>query len=188
MSTADSGKTRDLPQGDLKLLESDIAQRLLASAIPARFAYTAVDGTPRVLPTWFHWTGEELVMPTFVSAPHVRRPAARLRALRAHPDVAITIDTEAFPRMCFSSGAGHRSSRWMAWCRSTGWPRATTSEKKPAPPISPRWMFRARGWRASRCAPPGLGSSIFSSDCRERWAARRLNWGENDAPFGRDAR
>ncbi|MGE3600131.1 MAG: pyridoxamine 5'-phosphate oxidase [Dehalococcoidia bacterium] len=87
----------NLPQGDLKLLECEIAQRLLGSAIPARFAYTAVDGTPRVLPTWFHWTGEELVMPTFVSAPHVRRPAARLRTLRAHPDVAITIDTESFP-------------------------------------------------------------------------------------------
>jgi hypothetical protein len=60
-----------LPQGDLKLLESDIAKRLLASTIPARFAYTSRDGTPRVLPTWFQWTGEELVMGTFVSAPHV---------------------------------------------------------------------------------------------------------------------
>jgi hypothetical protein len=37
------------------------------------------------------------VMPTFVRAPHVARPAARLRALRAHPDVAISIDTESFP-------------------------------------------------------------------------------------------
>jgi hypothetical protein len=36
-------------------------------------------------------------MPTFVRAPHVGRPAARLRALRAHPDVAISIDTESFP-------------------------------------------------------------------------------------------
>ena len=36
-------------------------------------------------------------MGTFVAAPHVRRPAARLAALRANPDVAITIDTETFP-------------------------------------------------------------------------------------------
>jgi hypothetical protein len=50
-----------------------------------------------VLPTWFQWTGEELVMGTFVSAPHVKRPATRLAALRANPDVAITIDTETFP-------------------------------------------------------------------------------------------
>jgi hypothetical protein len=36
-------------------------------------------------------------MPTFVRAPHVARPAARLAALRAKPDVAICIDTESFP-------------------------------------------------------------------------------------------
>ncbi len=86
-----------LPQGDLRLLESDVAKRLLASTVPARLAYTATDGTPRVLPTWFHWTGDELVMPTFVAAPHVRRPAGRLGALRSRPDVAVTIDTEGFP-------------------------------------------------------------------------------------------
>jgi hypothetical protein len=36
-------------------------------------------------------------MPTFIAAPHVRHPAGRLRALRAHPDVAVTIDTESSP-------------------------------------------------------------------------------------------
>lgn len=86
-----------LEQGDLGLLESDVAQRLLASRIPARFAYVAADGTPRVLSTWFHWTGEILAMPTFIAAPHVRHPARRLRVLRAHPDVAVTIDTETSP-------------------------------------------------------------------------------------------
>lgn len=85
------------PQGDLSLLESDVAQELLASALPARVAYVARDGTPRVVPTWFQWTGRELVMPTFVTAPHVRRPAARLRDLRANPDVAVSIDTESQP-------------------------------------------------------------------------------------------
>ena len=86
-----------LGQGDLRLLESEIAQRLLSSRIPARFAYLATDGTPRVLATWFHWTGEVLAMPTFLAAPHVRHAAGRLRALRANPDVAVTIDTETFP-------------------------------------------------------------------------------------------
>jgi hypothetical protein len=85
------------PQGDLRLLETDVARRLLASTIPARFAYLAPDGTPRVIPTWFTWTGGELVMPAFVTAPHVRHPARRLEALRAHPAVAVTIDTEGFP-------------------------------------------------------------------------------------------
>jgi hypothetical protein len=86
-----------LRQGEIALLESDVAQRLLASTIPARFAYIARDGTPRVVATWFHWTGEVLAMPTFVAAPHVSHAAGRLRALRANPDVAVTIDTESFP-------------------------------------------------------------------------------------------
>jgi hypothetical protein len=86
-----------LRQGDLQLLETDVARRLLASRIPARFAYIAADGTPRVLATWFVWTGEVLAMPTFVAAPHVRHPAGRIRALRANPNAAVTIDTEAFP-------------------------------------------------------------------------------------------
>src|SRR6266536_5594412 len=86
-----------LKQGDLGLLESEVAGRLLLSRIPARFAYVATDGTPRVLATWFHWTGEVLAMPTFVAAPHVRHAAGRLRALRANPCAAVTIDTETFP-------------------------------------------------------------------------------------------
>jgi hypothetical protein len=86
-----------LAQGDLKLLDSEVAQRLLSSTIPARLAYIATDGTPRVIATWFSWTGEELVMSTFLAAPHVHRPATRLGALRTHPDVAVTIDTDNFP-------------------------------------------------------------------------------------------
>ena len=86
-----------LAQGDVRLLETEIARRLLSSRIPARVAYVAADGTPRVLATWFHWTGEVLSMPTFLAAPHVRHPPARLRALRANPQVAVTIDTEMFP-------------------------------------------------------------------------------------------
>lgn len=87
----------DLPQGDLGLLDSEVARELLGSAVPARMAYVAQDGTPRVVPSWFHWTGEELVMPTFLSAPHVQRPARRLEALRANPAVAVSIDTDSFP-------------------------------------------------------------------------------------------
>jgi hypothetical protein len=70
---------------------------LLASAIPARVAYTAKDGTPRIAASWFQWTGGELVMPTFIQAPHVAAPARRLAALRARPDVAVSIDTESTP-------------------------------------------------------------------------------------------
>jgi hypothetical protein len=98
MSTQDTtGGPPALPQGDLRLLETEQARRLLTAPLPARYAYTAKDGTPRVLPSWFHWTGDELVMPTFLAAPHVRSPARRLAALRVNPDVAVTIDTEQSP-------------------------------------------------------------------------------------------
>ncbi|WP_454198735.1 pyridoxamine 5'-phosphate oxidase family protein [Nocardia sp. Marseille-Q1738] len=81
---------RALPQGDLRLLDTDIAQRLLAANIPARLAFTAADGTPRVLPVNFWWNGTELVMTGFA-------PSKRSRMLRARPDVAITIDTNDAP-------------------------------------------------------------------------------------------
>jgi hypothetical protein len=87
-----------IPQGSLELLDTPVARKLLASAIPARVAYTAKDGTPRIVPTWFRWTNGELVMPTYIQAPHIPAPGARrLGALRARPDVAISIDTGTEP-------------------------------------------------------------------------------------------
>jgi hypothetical protein len=86
-----------LPQGSPELLDSPLARTLLASAIPARVAYTAKDGTPRIVASWFQWTDGELVMPTFIRAPHIAAPARRLTALRARPDVAVSIDTEGSP-------------------------------------------------------------------------------------------
>jgi hypothetical protein len=94
---SDEHDTATLPQGDLRLLDSPVAVRLLGQAIPARLAYTTEDGTPRVVPTWFHWTGEELVMPTYYAAPHIRRPARRIASLRANPAVALSIDTADQP-------------------------------------------------------------------------------------------
>ena len=42
------------PQGDLALLEDPIAQNLLNGQTVMRLAYTWTDGTPRVVPHWFH--------------------------------------------------------------------------------------------------------------------------------------
>jgi len=67
-------------------MEDPVAQRLLASANPARLAYVAHDGTPRVVPVGFHWDGETLIVGT---APK----AAKVSALQANPAVALTIDT-----------------------------------------------------------------------------------------------
>lgn len=95
--TATSGER--LRQGDPRLLRTDLAQRLLHSTIPARLAFVWTDGTPRIVPTWFHWTGEEIVMPTYIAGPEIgiRHPAARIAALRANPRVALTIDTDTTP-------------------------------------------------------------------------------------------
>ena len=91
-----------LEQGDLRLLETELAERLLTSTIPARYAYTALDGTPRIVASWFVWTGGDLVLPTFISAPHISHAAYRVRALRANPDVAVSIDTDSFPPQVLS--------------------------------------------------------------------------------------
>lgn len=90
---------RQLPQGDVRLLETDLARELLHSSIPARLAFIARDGTPRVVPTWFEWNGDEVVMATYVAGPNagIRHPASRIAALRANPTVALTIDTDDFP-------------------------------------------------------------------------------------------
>jgi hypothetical protein len=41
-------------QGTLAWLDDPVAQTLLHSTIPARLAYVWPDGTPRVVPIWFH--------------------------------------------------------------------------------------------------------------------------------------
>lgn len=73
-----------------RVLDLPISRELLASAIPARFAYSAVDGSPRVVPIAFHWDGSNIVVCTLPNS-------AKVPALEADPRVAVTIDTEAFP-------------------------------------------------------------------------------------------
>jgi Pyridoxamine 5'-phosphate oxidase len=74
----------------MHVLNDPLAQELMGSDIPARVAYTGVDGSPRVVPLGFHWTGEKFVICTVPHAPKVR-------ALAENPKVAMTIDTVAFP-------------------------------------------------------------------------------------------
>jgi hypothetical protein len=91
-----------LPQGDIRLLDSPAARELLRSTIPARLGFGWTDGTPRVVPTWFHWTGTDVVMATYTAGPHIRHPAARVAALRRNPAVALTIDTDTPPHLCLT--------------------------------------------------------------------------------------
>jgi hypothetical protein len=72
------------------LLTDPVAQELLRSTIPARLAYTWHDGTPRVIPIWFHWTGDEILLGAPPNSP-------KMRALAQHPAVSLTIDTNDWP-------------------------------------------------------------------------------------------
>jgi hypothetical protein len=73
--------------GVAEVLDAAGSVELLGSSIPARLAYVGVDGGARVVPIAFLWTGRSLVMAT---APK----AAKVRALRQNPRVALTVDTQ----------------------------------------------------------------------------------------------
>ena len=65
------------------------AQELLASS-SAHLGYVAPDGSPRVIPVGFFWTGEEFVVSTAATAPKVN-------ALSARAEVALAIDAGDTP-------------------------------------------------------------------------------------------
>ena len=75
---------------EVSLLDDPVAQQLLASTVPARLAYNWSDGTPRVVPIWFHWDGQSVVVASPPRAP-------KLKVLGSRPQVAVTIDTDVFP-------------------------------------------------------------------------------------------
>jgi Pyridoxamine 5'-phosphate oxidase len=66
------------------------AQELLTSPSAAHLAYIGKDGTPRVIPVGFFWTGDEVVIATATTSPKVA-------ALSARPDVALAIDAGDTP-------------------------------------------------------------------------------------------
>jgi hypothetical protein len=72
-------------------------ERMLRSATVARLAYDGIDGTPRVIPVGFLWTGKAVVVCTHPTAPKVA-------ALRARPRVALTIDTPSPARSLLARG------------------------------------------------------------------------------------
>ena len=74
----------------LALLDDPLAVELLHSRLPARLAYLWTDGTPRVVPVWFHWTGRALVVCSPARAP-------KLQVLPSRPVVAVTVDSDEWP-------------------------------------------------------------------------------------------
>jgi hypothetical protein len=72
------------------LNEDPLAKELLNSAIPARLGYVSEDGSPRVVPVAFFWTGEHITIGTDPSTP-------KASAIAKSPMVALTIDTNSQP-------------------------------------------------------------------------------------------
>jgi hypothetical protein len=94
-------KEMDMNRQDVaEVLAKPISRELLGSSIPARLAYVGIDGAPRAIPMGFWWTGEQVVMATVPKA-------AKVRALRQNPRVALTVDTEHEwpPRVLLIRGA-----------------------------------------------------------------------------------
>lgn len=77
-------------QGSVELLKDPVAQQLLQSRLPASLAYNWTDGTPRVVPIWFHWNGSEVVFGTPEDAP-------KMKALKKGSKVAVSIGTDSMP-------------------------------------------------------------------------------------------
>lgn len=79
------------------------AQELLRSTSGAHLAYVGKDGTPRVVPVGFFWTGGQFVIATATTAPKVA-------ALSDRPDVALAIDAGSTPEQARSLSVRGRAS------------------------------------------------------------------------------
>lgn len=82
---------------DLLRAELEAAADILRTATLARLAYDGTDGTPRVIPIGFLWTGDAVVLATHPTAP-------KFAALRARPRVALTIDAPSPARSLLLRG------------------------------------------------------------------------------------
>ena len=78
------------------ILENDPEMKaLLAGPYVAQLAYTWSDGTPRVVPMWIFWNGQEIVMGAPPSSP-------KMRVLADRSSVALNIDTATWPYQVLS--------------------------------------------------------------------------------------
>jgi hypothetical protein len=84
-------------------LSTSGAQELLTTTAAAHLGYIATDGTPRVVPVGFFWTGDEIVIATGANAPKVE-------ALSAHPDVAVAIEAGGTPEQARALSIRGRAS------------------------------------------------------------------------------
>jgi hypothetical protein len=77
-------------QNIAEVMNRPYSRELLASRIPARLAYTGLDGDPRVVPVGYDWDGTHVTVASAMGS-------AKTKALQANPKVALSIDSEDFP-------------------------------------------------------------------------------------------
>ncbi len=132
-----------LKQGDPGLLNDPVAQELLKAPIPARLAYSWKDGTPRVVPIGFYWTGEELVMCSPAGAPK--------NQVIDGSKVAVTIDTNVFPYKVLSIRGTARVTKmtsipdeYVKGCFQLMGPEVAQGWFKTLEPLAPNIKYFAR--------------------------------------------
>ena len=151
-------------QGDLGLLQHPAAQELLQSRIPARLAYVWTDGTPRVVPIWFHWNGRDIVMATPPKAP-------KLKALGKNRKVSITIDDNTFPHKVLLIRGTARLEPCNGIVPEYGPPPSVTSalnKERPGSSSCSPWFLR---WCASPSRRSGSACSTSKPASPARWRA-----------------
>jgi len=126
-------------QGDLGLLQHPASQELLHSKIPARLAYVWTDGTPRVIPIWFHWNGRKIIMATPPKAP-------KLKALAKNPKVSLTIDDNTFPHKVLLI----RGTASLETVEGIAPEYAAAAERYFEPELAQSWLSQLRGMISSQ--------------------------------------
>lgn len=120
--------------GDTALLNDPVAQKLLHSTIPARMAYVWSDGSPRVIPIWFHWNGKEIVVSSPPGAP-------KLQVLSKNPKVAITIDDDSWPyKILYIRGTAR-----IEWVDGVVPEYAAAAERYLGPEAGKGWIEQFKG-------------------------------------------
>jgi nitroimidazol reductase NimA-like FMN-containing flavoprotein (pyridoxamine 5'-phosphate oxidase superfamily) len=130
-----------LAAGDLALLDDPLAVELLTSRFPARLAYVWSDGTPRVVPIWFHWTGSELVVCSPARAP-------KLKVLGQNSAVSVTIDSNEWPYRVLSL----RGTATVTMLDDVAPEYAAAAERYLGPVQGQAWVEQVRGMPVGRVA------------------------------------
>lgn len=139
----------------VELLDDPVAQRLLGSKNPARLAYNWTDGSPRVVPIWFHWDGTTMFFGTPPKAP-------KIKALQANPAVAVTVDSVDFPWDVLLI----RGTVAIDLLDDVGPEYVLTAERYFGPEMGQSWVAQLRGRPMARLALTPTGVEVLDFQTR----------------------